>query len=369
MVTTIELFLKLVRNALWQSEEELPEEISARMVAYILRGAKEQGLLGLVIDALMRNKVRMPEEQYLELTVMLMKVRKANDVLNKGLRQLKELFDERGIDFVVVKGQAVGVYYPNPMLRQVGDIDYYCDTQNFTKAQEALKEAWGIEEDADKEERHVSFDYKNVSYEGHFSLVMFHNKRRDRYWQQLMDESLNHSEKVSVKVDGMEVRTLPHTIHTVFIFIHIFVHLMEQGVGFRQFCDLAVMLHVCREEIDRDKMQEILKTLGMEKAYRAIGCVLTDYLGLPSEDLGCELTDKDRRYTKRIIEILKYRGNMGHYNLIKGERGWLGKVEVAGIAMSHFVKFWSLAPDFCCRLIVYRFKKNILQACGCCRIK
>jgi len=392
-MTTMELFLRLVRNALWQTEEELPEELSANMSANILRGGKEQGVLGLVIDALGRNKVRMPEEQHLKMMVLLMKVKQSNEEVNEGLLRLKTLFDERGIDYMVVKGQAVGTYYPDPTLRHAGDIDYYCDAKNFPKAQDAIREAWGIDENVDEVERHVHFDYKNVTYEGHFSLVMFYNKRKDRYWQRMIDNlndndnhnlndndnhnlndnhNDNHNDNLNkrVRVNGdVEIKTLPPTIHTTFIFIHIFVHLMEQGVGFRQFCDLAVMLHACRDEIDHDRMQEILKTLGMERAYRAIGCILTDYLGLPMQDVGCELTDSDRKYTKRIIDILRYRGNMGQYNLKNGNKGWRRKIELAGITLSHFAKLWALAPDYSCRWVVYRFKKNILQACGFCRIK
>ena len=174
MVTTMELFLRLVRIALWQREEELPEEISANMAANILRGAREQGLLGLVINALMRSKVRMPEEQSLEMMVMLMKVKQSNEKVNEGLRRLKELFDERGIDYAVVKGQAVGAYYPDPTLRQAGDIDYYCDAMNFPKAQEAVREAWGIDTET-YEERHIHYEYKGIAYEGHFMLFMFYN--------------------------------------------------------------------------------------------------------------------------------------------------------------------------------------------------
>ena len=140
-MTTIELFLRLVRNALWQSDEALPEEVSANMSANLLRGGKEQGMLGLVIDALLRSKVRVPQEQVLELMVTLMKVKRSNELVNGGLRQLKALLDERGIDFLVVKGQTVGAYYPDPSLRQAGDIDYYCDAKNFPKAREAMREA------------------------------------------------------------------------------------------------------------------------------------------------------------------------------------------------------------------------------------
>ena len=239
-MTTIELFLKLVRNALWQTEEELPEELSANMTANILRGGREQGLIGLVTDALVRNKVGMPQEKQLEVMVMRAKVRQMNEEINVGLRRLKELFDERGIDFVVVKGQAVGAYYPDPTLRQAGDIDYYCDAQNFTKAQEAVSEAWGITADANGSLCHVHYDYKDVVYEAHFALTRFNIKKMDEYWQRLVDEDVNVNLNVN---DDLNIRTLSPTLHAVYVFVHFYSHLIGRGAGFRQMCDLAVLLH------------------------------------------------------------------------------------------------------------------------------
>jgi len=349
----MELFLRLVRNALWQTEEDLPEELTANMASNILRGAKEQGLIGLVTDALKRNNVRMPKKQSLEMTVMLMKVRLSNEHVNEGLRHLKELFDSRGIDYVVVKGQAVGAYYPDPMLRQAGDIDYYCDAYNFPKAQDAVREEWGIETEMN-EERHLHYDYKGIAYEGHFMLFMFYRKKLDRYWERLVNENGNRN----VRIDGMEVKTLPTTLHTLFVFLHLFVHLMDLGIGFRHFCDLAVMLHHGREEIDYDQMRNILKKTGMEKAFRAIGCILTDYLGLPTQDVGYDLTERDRKYTKRILDFVRLRGNMGSYNLLYNNMGWISNLELACIKLTHFVKLWPLSPSYCCRWFLHKFKKH-----------
>lgn len=354
-MTTIELFLKLVRNALWQTKEELPEELSVNMAANIIRGCREQGLAGLVVDALVRNRVRVPEEQYLEMMVMLMRVKQGNEEVNGGLRRLMELFDGQGIDFMVVKGQVVGAYYPEPMLRQTGDIDYYCDAQNFTKAQEAIHEAWGIIAQRYNYEHHVCFNYEGITYEGHFVLTKFYNKEKDRYWQQLVDED----QGCTVMVDGMKVRTLSPTLHALFVFIHLYKHMLNQGISFRQFCDLAVLLHYCHEEIDHEKVQEILKTMGLQRAYRAIGCVLTDSLGMPAKDLGCELTDKDRRFTKRIFGIVRCHGNMGHHNLHHPEIGWKHSVEVATMKLSHLAKLWPLAPAYSCRWIVREFTRRL----------
>ena len=355
-MTTIELFLKLVRNALWQTEEELPEELSANMTANILRGGREQGLIGLVTDALVRNKVGMPQEKQLEVMVMRAKVRQMNEEINVGLRRLKELFDERGIDFVVVKGQAVGAYYPDPTLRQAGDIDYYCDAQNFTKAQEAVSEAWGITADANGSLCHVHYDYKDVVYEAHFALTRFNIKKMDEYWQRLVDEDVNVNLNVN---DDLNIRTLSPTLHAVYVFVHFYSHLIGRGAGFRQMCDLAVLLHTCRKDIDYDRLRKILRTLGLERAFRAIGSILTDSLGMPSEDLGYELVDKDRRYARRIFSIVRYRGNMGHYNKKSSDSGWLHNMEVAAIKISHFVKLWPLAPAYSCRWIAYELTKKL----------
>ena len=354
-MTTIELFLMLVRYALWQSEEGLPGELSANMSANILRGAREQGVMGLVCDALIRNKIKMPEEQYLECMVLTRKVKQGNEKVNEGLQRLTALFTERGISYVVVKGQAVGAYYPNPTLRQAGDIDYYCDARNFTKAQQAVREAWGIEADANGSLCHIHYDYKEVTYEGHFALTTFYSKKMDGYWQRLVDED----EKVTLCCEGGAVWTLSATMHILYVFVHLYSHLIGLGVGFRQFCDLAVMLHACREKTDHERLHGILRTLGMERAFRAVGCILTESLGMPQQDLGYALTEKDRRYARRIMDIVKYRGNMGHYNKKSGFSGWRHNMESAGIKMTHFMKLWPLAPAFSCRWIAYEMTKKI----------
>ncbi len=355
-MTTLELFLMLVRYALWQTEEELPKELSANMSANILRGAREQGLLGLVTDAIIRNKIKMPEEQYLECMVLTGKVKQANEKVNEGLRRLKELFDERNINFMVVKGQAVGAYYPNPMLRQAGDIDYYCDAQNFIRAQEAVREVWEIDDCPKCDDHHVSFDHEGVTYEGHFALTSFYRKKKNRYWAQLLGEDKGSM----AMIDGMEVRTLSHTLHVLFVFVHLYSHLMKQGISLRQFCDLAVMLHSCRDMIDRKRLIEILGKLDLLKAYRAIGTILTDKLGMPPEDLGCDITEGDRQYTKRIFSIVKDRGNMGHYHLMFAGVGWCHHVELAVIKVFHFLKLWPIAPAYSCHWISYELTKKIV---------
>ena len=99
--------------------------------------------------------------------------------------------------------------------------------------------------------------------------------------------------------------------------------------------------------------------LGMKKAYRACGSILIDYLGLPKQELGYEVTEYDRRYARKILSVVFYRGNMGHYNKKNGFHGWPHKVEAAAIKISHFMKFMPLAPRYSFHLLWHVFRRNI----------
>ncbi len=353
-MSTIEIFLNLIRIALWQTPERLPEKLSERMTLNVMRGAQEQAVIGLVLGTLIRQQVSIPELQHLQCMAMLNGVKQNHENLNDGLRRLKELLDERGIDYVIVKGQAVAAYYPTPEIRQGGDIDYYCDERNFPKALEAVREEWGIEADANGSLYHIHYDYEGVIYEAHFALTQFYDKKKDAYWKRIVDEDKG----CTVTVDGIAVNTLSPTLHTLYVFIHLFQHLLGLGVGYRQLCDLAVMLHACRQEIDYQRMNEILEELGLVRAYKCIGSILIDNIGMPAEDLGYELTKKDRRYTQRIVDIMMYRGNMGKYNKISGFNGWKHNIEAAAIKLSHFVKLRKLAPAYSRKWIVHELTKK-----------
>jgi alanyl-tRNA synthetase len=111
--------------------------------------------------------------------------------------------------------------------------------------------------------------------------------------------------------------------------------------------------------VDMNALREHLQEFGLEKAYRACGIILVDYLCLPEESLGYKLTDSDRKYGKKILEVVFYRGNMGHYNKRGGFKGWKHKIESVFIKFSHFIKFMPLAPSFSCGWLWYEIKRSV----------
>ena len=130
-------------------------------------------------------------------------------------------------------------------------------------------------------------------------------------------------------------------------------------MGLKQFCDLAMMLHTYKSDVFQETLRHHLKELGMEKAFRACGSILVYQLGLPAEEFLYPLTDRDKHYGKRILDVVLYRGNMGYYNKKSGFQGWRHNIESTGIKLSHFVKFMPLAPSYSFRWLGHELVRKI----------
>jgi len=347
--------------ALWHTQETFPESLPTKMVGRLMMGAEQQTVSGLVIGALIRQKVGMTEDLYYECIGLIAQIQQSSQRINSELKAFTELMDAGGVQYVVVKGQAAAAYYPDPLLRETGDIDYYCGTTDFDQSLQLLKKQWGVEPEKGDSHYHVDFDYHEVTFEGHFQLTRLYSRRKNAYWQQLLDSDTG----AMVNVEGTAVRTLSPTLHTLYVFLHLYHHLLELGIGIRQFCDWAVLLHSCRETIDHEALRHHLQVLGLERAYRACGSILVTRLGLsPGEFTYPVLTSRDHRYGNRIMDVVFYRGNMGKYNKRSGFSGWKHNVEATAIKLSHFLKFMPLAPAFSCRWIAHEVSEKVLLKSG-----
>ena len=351
------LFFALLRDALWHGEEDLPKELSSETVAVLFSIAEKQTVSGLLVDALTRNNIKMHVDWVLDALGLLEQIKKQSIAVNKGVRDLHLLLSASGVNYIVVKGQAVASYYPNPLLRQSGDIDYYCSKEYFPQSQEVISRAWMVNTDPENNVKHCRFDYNDVVYEGHFQLLELYDKKSRTYWQRLLDRD----EGGLVMIDGVAIKTLSPTLHVLYIFLHLYNHLINLGVGLRQFCDMAVMMRYAKGQIDMDALRDHLHALGMEKAYRACCCILVDYLGLSEEELGYVFSGTDHRYGEKILDVVLFRGNMGHYEgkTKRYEKRWKWKMKAVGIKFSHFMKFLPLAPSYTCGWLWHEVRRNI----------
>ena len=349
---TIDKLFSLIRSALWGYAFQ--DKVSQEEFTEVMCMAKEQTVYGLVFDALSQQSVKgqYDKRQLLKAYGKTEKIKRQNEKINKELISFANRSKDAGLKCLVVKGQTIGCRYPNPMIRISGDIDFLVPNISsnlsivFPNVQfpEIMKE------------KELGFKYNDILYELHTRLIDFGVKKHQQVWEDLIKEEWEKDYYVAIGED--QVKTLSPTTNAVYLFLHLYFHLIREGVSLRQFCDWAVMLHHYKNEIDRVRLDEILRQLDMIRGYKAFGCVLVDELGLPNEEFPMCLTDDDRRWKKKILHDIFQGGSFGRHNhKAKSAAGY--KMETLCMAVRNSIRYYRLAPSEMRMMIPKMIKINM----------
>lgn len=356
MIVADKLF-SLLRSALWG--EAFRGEVSKDEFTQVLKLAKEQTVLGLVFDVLKDVKVEgtLSKSLVFETIDLTEQIKLQNTKINKELSSFAQRCQINGLNYIVVKGQTIGCLYTNPGLRAAGDIDFLVRDISLH-----LSEAFpGVQFPTTIKEKELGYEYNNVPYELHTRLIDFGCKKHQKIWEDIIAEEWKKEH--NVEIDGVNVRTLSPTINAVYLFLHLYFHLIREGVSLRQFCDWAIMLHHYRNEIDKGVLEDILQQLDMIKGYKAFGCILVDEIGLPESDFPMEINEDDRQWKEKILHDIFKGGNFGKRNhKAKSALGF--KIETFRMAVNNSIHYYSLAPSEMRMMIPKMIKINLKLLLG-----
>lgn len=340
---SFEKVLALVRSELWQ--KPLTCAISAEEVEEILKVAREQGVSGLVANAVVNNQLPIGEDLTLEVCAVQRLHEKKNREMNAEIAQFAGFLNRRNLGYVIMKGQTMAALYPNPLMRSSGDIDFYCPKDSFEAVQKAIEERLGIVMKHNGSERHDTFRINGYSFEMHSDLTIFNAPSHQKYWESFIDDAIK-AEPHRIPIGGEPVPILSPTVDAVFIFAHLMGHFMETGLGMKQLCDWAMVLHRHRNAIDRKRLDECLTGVGLKKAYLCVGAWLVEKLGFPEKDFPFPLTAKHKSWVKTLHSNLeKMRGEGIDLDEKVGHRvSFLHSLGTAMIVAKQTLRFLPLAP-------------------------
>lgn len=295
-----------IRFALWKQEDENLKHANWRT---LLSEAQEHAVLGLAFKA-MEHYVSQTDDKMMlyENLALVEEVKRTNTRTNICMGELINILKRQDIDYRVFKGQVVASSYPNPTIRQSGDIDIWVPADKQKPFLDIIEATLSKDIKRYGSEIHIEFEWRGVPIEVHQRLTSFVRKRHQAFFNQL----LNTDGGMVVMVDGNEVKTLNPTLNALYIFIHLFFHLVTEGVGLRHLCDWMMWLHKYNGEINRKELESHLRNLDLTKAYRVIGAILVDNLGLPEDDFPLEITENDRKKSKKVLKDIMANGNFGH---------------------------------------------------------
>lgn len=289
MTKVQETYLDLLKVAIWGGEltSERVKELTNEGLTEVIRMAAFQGTGSLVYDQLLKLKdVEIPDALRMQMKQQcVMSMMQQNSTI-PILKQAWEALEGAGIHPVLLKGFALAQYYPQPHLRQWGDIDMYVGQKQYHQACAVLCKTFPDvpHPDEDDEERmHYNFDFDNTAIETHRISMAFAHPRDRRYYERLEDLYLT-KDGPSFELSELRITTPEETFNVFFTFLHAWHHFIETGMNMKQVCDVAVLLHAKHDVIDRAQLKEMLTKLHLMEVWQLLMYIIVQYLRVPKEE-------------------------------------------------------------------------------------
>jgi len=217
-----------------------------------------------------------------------------------------------GIPFTIIKGCASAYYYPEPIRRAMGDVDFLVDSHYINDTEERLINA-GCRFLPDHEAKHHrGYGKGNVIYEMHTEVNGIPDD--DKEIQKLLIDTVSTSKRVVVDNGYM---IIPDDFHNGLIcLLHILSHMRQTGIGLRHFCDWACLVN--RVEMFEKVFRNRLEAVGLWKCARMLSLTAHRYIGLPYQEwMGSDNED----IVDRLMDEILNDGNFGSANEIQ-EANW-----------------------------------------------
>ena len=257
-----------------------------------------------VIDAL-HDEVDVPLGVYSRWAMMAEKVRQKNSRLNEVCKYLNDLFAGFGLRSCVLKGQGVATLYPDPFLRQCGDVDIWLEGSR-ERVISVCREHFEVKQIV---YHHLDIhSVRGVNVEAHFTPSWMNspvaNRRLQKYFASRADEQFsNYSEEIGF---GMPTGRF----NAVYLLIHIYRHVLDEGIGLRQLLDYYYTLKALTPE-DREAAVADIKFLKLEKFASGVMDLLVKVFAAPSEWL---LFAPDEKQGAFLLDEIMVSGNFGRYD-------------------------------------------------------
>lgn len=367
-MTREETFLRFLRSAIWGKPEQLTgREMTLNQYQSLMKLAQQQAVAALLAQAIMDSGLRLPRQAAAEVFALTEATRQRNKEMDEAVVALCREMEERNIRIVVFKGQTLAPLYPDPGLRQSGDIDFACHPDDWDKTELYFRKELNLEIEDNVTKKHLSFERNGIEYELHRSMTEFCRPKNQHYWDRVVMPEIWETIDF-IEINGRKVPTLSPLHNLLYVFVHIFHHLMSEGIGLRQFCDFAL----CAKEgplLTSPKggdLEKHLKGLGLLGAYTGLGAILTDYLGLPEEEFPLPISQDDHRRAPKLLEDIWEKGNFGKNEKYSQARGVIHGIEHLGRIFQQAWKFGHYAPAEAWWRVPYMFQwwgKKILRVC------
>lgn len=314
------LFFQLLQISL-VTREKLDVTPTPSEWLQIFAMAKKQSLTGVCFSGVERlSKEQSPgEDLIMEWMGETVKVQRRNQKINEVCLELSTYFDNKGFATCILKGQSNRIYYPSHLAsrRTPGDVDIWLFPNGSQQ-----NSVYRTMELLENEGKIVSLAYlhaelkpsNTVAIEAHFRPTFLNEPIHNHRLQQWFAESKVDCIMESEIADGITIPMLKPVYNIIFQLVHIYRHLLDEGIGLRQLLDYYFLLRGTVQSLTDEQKKTIvdkLSAFGLNRIAGAVMYVLRRVFLIEKEYM---IVPVNERYGRQLLDEIMIAGNFGHYD-------------------------------------------------------
>lgn len=256
-----QIFFYFLRQGLWGNREKYKYALPAREEWKLLFTiAHSQAVTGIFIDGVACTSMRPDRDLWEQWVGHLLHIEQMNAAITRCGNQWLARLQEAGISASLFKGTSVATWYPCPQHRSYGDIDLVVE-KGWNKLEHYLQTY------------HIPYrnERGDIVLQEKYLSVEFHPQ-----WEYLYNPLINNRLQRMLQTST----DISHELYLTCLILHLRRHFLTYGIGLKQVCDVAVMLHSC--QLDHARLAYILRQLHVEKFSRALFGFIASGIGHPT---------------------------------------------------------------------------------------
>lgn len=258
-------------------------DVAADQLILLVEESKAQAVYPLtfsVLDSQLHEKLS--SEQYANCSEEFFRYAIAGTQNFAEHGELHELMTSNDMPYVAMKGLASAMYYPEPNLRSMGDVDFLVAKENVSQAGKLLESiGFAVDHGEEDDGIHIAYTRPPMSiWELHHSVNGIPNNEVGELIKTEMDKAIPTAEVA--EVDGSTCRLPSKFHHGLIMLLHTASHLTSEGVGLRHLCDWVVFASALSDAEFREIFEKKLKRFGLWRFAQALTLLGIRYLGAPN---------------------------------------------------------------------------------------
>lgn len=264
----------------------------------------------------------------LEWTGLSLNIEAKNKQQERIMREMTNLWAVNGCRVVLMKGLANGLYYPNPIHRNPGDIDCYLFDDYEKGNQIAIEAGAHLNEEWYK---HSEITYKGEIFENHHYFVTV---RDGKCSEEMNKELRSFLLKEELNYYPLSKACIPTTqFNASFLSYHACGHFLYEGLRMKQLIDWAMFLHKEQNNVNWALFYDFCKRYSLKRFVDSVTAICVEKMGLVITNPAIATKS---RFADKIVHSIFYDND---YVYSKGKGKWYNRLHVVKNMLRHRWKF------------------------------